>query len=372
MEAARLSDRLTVAEVRDRAELASLETEWNALVSATRDEIFYRHEFIRIWIDNFAPGTQLRILTARDEAGALCAVLPLMEEQSTLYGAPVTQLVSTSNPHSCRFDLIARDGQAAASAFLAHLRADPGWDLLRITDVPEGGNAWHLHEAVKQAGLPCGTWESLQSPFVPLPAKHDELLARLDAKFRANVRRRRRKLEEKGKVTLERVAGGLHLEGWLEHGYALEQSGWKGKRGTAIAQDGATRGFYSELAREAAELGKLSLYFLCVAGRPVAFQYGLTYGGRYLLLKPGYDEALKECSPGQLLMDEVLRDCTSRGLAELDFLGPDMPWKRDWTDKVRVHTWMFAFRDSVLGRALCAAKFRWLPAAKEAMARWKQ
>jgi CelD/BcsL family acetyltransferase involved in cellulose biosynthesis len=122
----------------------------------------------------------------------------------------------------------------------------------------------------------------------------------------------------------------------------------------------------------AAVAGRLSLYFLRLDGRAVAFHYGLTHGGRYLLLKPGYDEALKECSPGQLLMDEVLKDCISRGLPEFDFLGPDMVWKRDWTDRARVHTWLYVFRDSRLGRGLRDAKFKWVPAAKEAVARWKK
>jgi CelD/BcsL family acetyltransferase involved in cellulose biosynthesis len=173
-------------------------------------------------------------------------------------------------------------------------------------------------------------------------------------------------------VTFQRVAGGLDLEGTLEEGLLLEQSGWKGQRGTAMAQDAKTRGFYTELARDAAYKGKLALYFLRLDGRAVAFQYGLEHAGRYFLLKPGYDEGLKECSPGQLLMEEVLADCLDRGLTEFDFLGPDMVWKRDWTDHVRRHTWLYVFNDTAFGRALCAAKFRWLPAAKEVVARWKR
>lgn len=372
MEALSLTPGLSVREVNDRGGFLALEQEWNALVESAQDEVFYRHEFIRIWIDNFAPTSRLRILTARDASGTLCAALPLMEERSSLYGIPVKQLVATANPHSCRFDVIAPDPVAAAQAFFGYLKADRSWDLLRIIDVPEGGAAWHLHDAFRQGGFPVGTWESLHSPYIPLPAKHDELMARLSSKFKANVRRRRKKLEEKGPVTFRKIEGGQDLESHLEAGFGLEASGWKGERGTAIAQDKATRGFYSELARSAAYRGELSLYFLEVGGKPVAFHYGLTYGGRYFLLKPGYDEALKECSPGQLLVDEVLQDCVGKGLREFDFLGPNMVWKTDWTDKLRVHTWLYVFRDSRFGRALCTAKFKWVPMAKEAVARWKK
>ncbi len=372
MEARQLTPAPSVQEVTDRAGFMALEPEWNALVEATSNELFYRHEFLRIWIDNFAPSAQLRILTLRDSEGRLTAALPLMAERVTMYGIPVRQLSATANPHSCRFDLIAQDPEAAATMFLAWLRADRSWDVLRLTDVPDGGAGWSLFEEARNTKLEAGAWESLQSPYVPLPSSREAFLATLQSKFKANCRRRRKKLEERGKIEFERVDGGLELEGKLEEGFALEQSGWKGQNGTAMAQDRGTRGFYAELARDAAYAGRLSLYFLRLDGKPVAFQYGLTYGGRYFLLKPGYDESLKECSPGQLLMDEVLADCISRGLREFDFLGPDMVWKRDWTDKVRRHTWLFIFNDSAFARALCAAKFRWVPAAKEVVARWKK
>ncbi|MBF5041095.1 GNAT family N-acetyltransferase [Aggregicoccus sp. 17bor-14] len=375
-EAAAPAPQARVQVVTDRAAFMALEPEWNALVSQTGDELFYRHEFLRVWLDNFAPGAQLRVLTLREPDGSLSAALPLLLEKSNMYGAPVRQLVSAANPHSCRFDVVAREPEAAAQAFLAHLRQDRGWDVLRLNDVPEGGAGWQLHAAAARAGLATGSWESLQSPYFPLPARHDAFLATLQSKFKANCRRRRKKLEERGQVRFERYDGGVELDAKLEEGFALEASGWKGQRGTAMAQDVRTRGFYTELARESARNGRLTLYFLRLDDRAVAFQFGLTHGERYLLLKPGYDERLKECSPGQLLMEEAVRDCIARGVREFDFLGPDMVWKRDWTDKVRRHTWLYLFNDTAFARALCTAKFRWAPAAKEAakevVSRWKK
>ncbi|HYX92202.1 MAG TPA: GNAT family N-acetyltransferase [Myxococcaceae bacterium] len=358
-----------VEEIRDRAAFVALEREWNALVAESDDQIFYRHEFLRVWIDNFAPRAQLRALVIRGRGGRLEAALPLLARPARMYGVPVRELSSAANPHSCRFDLLARDPPAAASAFLAHLAQDRSWDVLRITDVPEGGKARALLASAEARGFLTGTWESLRSPYIPLPATRAELLARLDGKFKANLRRRRRKLEEKGRVEVKRIEGGDALERALEEGFALERSGWKGKGGTAIVQDEATRGFYSELARIAAELGALALYSMRVDGRPVAFHYALEYGGRYLLLKPAYDESIKECSPGQLLVEEVLAASVERRLAEFDFLGPDMVWKRDWTDRLRPHHWVFIFRDGLLGRALREAKFRWIPAIKEVVNR---
>jgi CelD/BcsL family acetyltransferase involved in cellulose biosynthesis len=368
---ARSEQALEVTEIQDAAGFAALKTEWDALVTRTRNEIFYRHDFLRIWVSNFGADARLRVLVARLD-GRLVAALPLIEERTTLYGVPVRQLSAAANAHSCRFDMIAEDAPAAAEVFFHHLSGDKRWDVLRLTDVPEGGAAWRLFEIAQKRKFPAGTWESLRSPYVPLPLNHEVLQARLQSKFKANLRRRRKKLEEKGRVTVERVTGGRALEERLEQGFELERSGWKGEQGTAMAQDAHTRGFYGELARTMAYQDKLALFFLRLDGRPIAFHYALIHDGRYLLLKPGYDEGLKECSPGQLLVEEVLKDCVARGYREFDFLGPDMTWKQDWAPHVRTHTWLFVFSDTTLGRALCNAKFKWVPAAKETLARWNR
>src|SRR5690606_28310192 len=112
----------------------------------------------------------------------------------------------------------------------------------------------------------------------------------------------------------------------------------------------------------AARDGTLALYFLRREGRAVAFHFGLQQGRTYFLLKPGYEPALSACSPGQLLMEDVTADLIARGVGTFDFLGPDMPGKREWTDRVRAHTWYSIHARGRLGQVLHAAKFRVSPA----------
>lgn len=361
-----------VVEVVDRPAFMVAEKEWNALVETTCDEPFYRHEYIRSWIDNFVPAAKLKILTGRDHTGKLVAALPLVAERGFLYGLPVRQLVSPTNVHSYRFDLIAEDRQSAARAFFETLAADDTWDVIKITDVPEGGNAWDLYKVALEAGFPAGSWESQRSPYVPLPASYDSFETGLSAKFKANLRRRRRRLEERGAVTVQRVTGGEELQSRLETCFALERSGWKGRKGTAAAQSRQIHGFYTGLARRAACGDYFSLYFLMLDGKAIASQYGLTRRGVYSLVMTCYDEAFKEYSPSHLLLEDVLKLCIARGLSEFDFLGCDLEWKLDWSPIVRSHHWLFIFRGSRLGRVLQKAKFDWIPAAKETLKWWRK
>jgi len=94
-------------------------------------------------------------------------------------------------------------------------------------------------------------------------------------------------------------------------------------------------------------------------------------GGVYYVPKVAYAEAHAECSPGQLLTEAVLKDLCARGLSVFDFLGPQMPWKRDWTSMERVHHWLYAFAPTPRGRLAHALKFRWGPMAKEVVG-WKR
>jgi CelD/BcsL family acetyltransferase involved in cellulose biosynthesis len=363
-------DKSTVQVVCDHAGFAALAGEWDELVARTDDQMFYRHRFLRLWLEHFAPQANLRVLTQRDANGRLVAALPLMLQTARLHGLPVRELVSAVNVHSCRNDLLADDPPAAARAFLRLLNTRADWDLLCLPDVPDGGRAHALVEHADGVGLPTGEWASLDSPYVPLPRSWEQLQKGLSAKFRANLRRRRRRLQEQGQVTLERIDHADDLSLRLDEGLLLESSGWKGRNGTAICQDPATLGFYTELARAAAASGNLALWFLRVDGRAVAFQFGLQHRGRYLLLKPAYDETLGDCSPGQLLTEDVLRDCIARGLTEFDFLGPNMTWKRDWTTHARQHRWLYVFRGA-RGRLLHSLKFRIGPMARAMVTRWK-
>jgi len=363
---------MAVTEVVGRQAFMALEEEWNILVETTRDEPFYRHEFIRTWIDNFAPASRLSILTGRDETGCLVAALPLMKTRGLACGVPARQTVSTANPHSCRFDMIARDAPAAGKLFLAHLTTDRTWDMIRMADVPAGGNAWHLYRAAEAAGLPVGTWESQRSPYLQLPSSYEKLQEEMNSHFRANLRRHRRRLEGMGTITVERVTGGANLQDHLAECFAIEEKSWKGVNGTAILQDTKTHNFYTQLAEAAASQNYLSLFLLKLNGRSIAFHYGFTYGDTYYMPKIGFDQAFQAGSPGLVLLEDILKDCIGRGLKCCDFLGMDMPWKRDWSKQTNRHDWLFIYRNAMFGRALHQVKFKWIPAAKGLLHEWKR
>ncbi len=354
----------SVEEVRGRAAFEALREEWNALLArGPVDMPFVRHEWISAWLEAFAPHRAPIVLVARDPGGEAAGMAPFLEE----LGRGVVRLLAPANDHSCRFEwALGPDAPGAVAALWAHVRDRLRWDVLLLRDVPRDGPTSALLEPLARAdGHLTGRWESMQSPFVLLGGAPAE--ERTRAGFRANLRRRARRLGEMGAVSLERVDAGDGVDGALAAFLALEGSGWKGRRGTAVALDPALIGFYTRVARDAAARGDLAFRALLLDGRAVASHLGLVHRGVYHLPKTAYDERLSAVSPGQLLQREVLAECEALGLSRFDFLGPDMGWKRDWAPAHAPHDWLFVYRPSLAGRAMHALKHRVRPFVKEAL-----
>jgi CelD/BcsL family acetyltransferase involved in cellulose biosynthesis len=170
-----------------------------------------------------------------------------------------------------------------------------------------------------------------------------------------------------GAVAVRRAGSPEETDGALADFLALEAAGWKGEGGSAIALDPALVRFYGAVARDAAARGALAIRALTLDGRPVAVHLGIVHRGVYHLPKTAYDERMGSVSPGQLLQREVLAESEARGLTGFDFLGPDMPWKRDWEPEHAPHDWLYVYRPSLVGRPMHTLKHRVRPAVREVL-----
>ncbi len=367
---------MTTEDLKDLSAFSMIRDDWNGLVDESDPQPFYRHEYIKAFMANFLKGAPLKVVTVRDASGRLTAALPLAAGRGSIWGIGTRELASPTNVHSLRFDFMAAEGTPAftgeaAQAVFQHLAADPSWDVLKLTDIPEGGKAWSLFEAAQAAGLPVGAWKSQCSPYIELPDSQESLMKSLSAKFRANLRRRRKRLAENGEITVERLSGATLSPRHIEEALLMESGGWKGRQGSAVNQSEAIRGFHRELFLDSEYRERLSLFRLKLKDQPIAFQYGITTNGVFSLVMTSYDESFSSFSPGHLLTEEVLKDCVSRGLREFDFLGCDLPWKLEWTSAVRAHHWLFIFRDSARGRLLRKIKFSWVQTARQLLTKWR-
>jgi CelD/BcsL family acetyltransferase involved in cellulose biosynthesis len=171
-------------------------------------------------------------------------------------------------------------------------------------------------------------------PYIALDSGWAEPEGNLDAGRRSDIRRARRRAEAIGPVGVEIVSPTpAELPPLLEEAYRIEAAGWKGRLGSALAQDDVRGAFYRRYAAAAAARGILRLCFLSIGGRGAAMQMAVECADRFWVLKIGYDETFARCSPGTLLMVASVADAAVKGLASYELGGQVEPWIRVWTER---------------------------------------
>jgi len=298
----------------------ALAGEWDELADRVGASPFLRPAWFDLWQRSFGDSTA-RVLVLRG-SGRVAGVLPLRGRGRVVE--------SMANDHTPAFEPLAEDEDASIELARALFALRPRRLTLEYLDAEGTGiRALRAVAARRRYLVVVRDWE--RPPYIALDRSWRAYEGSLDAKLRRDLARRRRRLDECGAVILEVSDGKTGLARLLEEGFALEPSGWKDARGTAIRSQPETVAFYTGLARWASEHGMLRLSFLRLDGRPLAFQLGLEDRGSYYFVKGGYDAAFTRFAPAKLLVHDLVARAFEQRLTRFEFLGPPERFKLEWT-----------------------------------------
>ncbi|MCE9649354.1 MAG: GNAT family N-acetyltransferase [Parvibaculum sp.] len=132
------------------------------------------------------------------------------------------------------------------------------------------------------------------------------LAAHMRKKKRKEYNRLWNRLAETGDLKFETPGAELDLGTWLESFLELERSGWKGKRGTALAERQNERDFFETMCRDAHAANKFHAAQIVLDGKPLAMLASFIAGGGAFSFKIAYGEDFARYSPGALLMMKVI------------------------------------------------------------------
>ena len=150
-----------------------------------------------------------------------------------------------------------------------------------------------------------------------LPGAWDEYLARLNKKERHEIRRKLRRLEGAGEVSLRRVNPKLSLEGdgtaflGLFRGYRPDKAEFLSEQREA---------YFRALLQNMARAELLDLWFLDVGGEPAAAVLCFRYRSTTYLYNNGYDPRFEHLSVGLVIKALTIRESIAAGQARYSFL----------------------------------------------------
>lgn len=346
------TDEVTLDLITTREGFDALEASWNALFArAGRDtQLFQTFNWLWHWANHFlatqgAAGPELAIVTAQ-AGGQLVMVWPLVVERA----GPMKVLSWMGDPVSQYGDVLMEerpDAMAILHRAWHLVTTQSGAAAVKLRRVREDAV---VHPFLASIGAAVTAEQT--APFLDFASAPS--FAVYETRYSGSARRKRgrlrRKLAERGAVTLVSHAQGAEAEALAAETFRLKRL-WLDKRGilAPALTDPRTARFFADVTRDATRPTGCHVIGLSCNDRPAAAMISMRCKGRTAAHVIAYDLDFEKVSVGALLLEDSIRQAADNGTAVFDLLAPGDSYKMEWADGAApVRDWAVA--RSALGR----------------------
>lgn len=354
------ADRYSVNECVGLSGLEALSSDWYRLLEDVAAPHFNQYPDWYHAYFHAVDGSEerLRFVIVRDRA-RLVAVLPLIFEKSR---GLVRKAKLAVDAGIYTTDLVISDRHSKSSVWEAiqksahkDRRSGSGWDVFSTS------------AAVLEDSAIAMTMRKVDSAFESEAKSYcmildigpyEEIYAGLKSKFRNNLKRSRRRLQELGDVSYEWCDSKEPIVSAFEEFVRLESAGWKGnsskqKAGypgpAAIALQSWKLEFYRRVLHGFARLDALEMLLLRQGSKVIGAQFSIRLKHTNYLLKTTFDERIKGIAIGHLMLAELITRLAERGdVKEINLL-TDYDWHKPWGPRLVPYTTFVAYNNTTLG-----------------------
>jgi CelD/BcsL family acetyltransferase involved in cellulose biosynthesis len=314
--------------------------DWRALSArAIEPNGYYLPEW-EISVNASASGRTGALALAAWSDARLIGLLPVVS-MARAYKIPLPALVSAHPYGTLCTPPLDRDMAEAAVRQLMRKARKAGARALILRDMSLDGPAMEaFRESLKREALHPRVLQSYVRASLEATRDAETLLQdALGGKKLKELRRQRHRLAEHGAIRFDIARSPDEIAAATETFMKLEASGWKGERGTALAQDDGDATFIRRATAALAETGQCEIVTLRAGSTPVAAAIVLRHQHRAFYFKLGVDERFAKFSPGvQLTLDLTRHLCADPKIASADSTAsPDHPMINPiWRDRFAI------------------------------------
>jgi hypothetical protein len=372
----RMDDHFSVKVINDLSELPSLRQDWNSLASKFRR---YRPWLCFEWFElcmKFSEKTEEPLILIIFKDGKIDSIAPFWVKVEKYKGAAkVRKIELIGNAQSAiRMCIFGSDNEEdlreRTTAIFKFLKSTyRKWDIIELDRIPTENGVYDCFlKSLGDIGLPwrgyfCeGSWylDSIDYSF-------DEYYRRLPQKIRKDIEYCNRRLKRDGETRFSIVRDKGKVEEYTTYYYKVREKSWKAPE--------KGKEFIVDFARKCAEAGWLRMAALFFRGTPIAAQRWLVLDGTAFVWSILHDEEYKKYSPGKVLTAHILDSVMSEHkISEIDFMGGDDPYKRDWAPKRRERKGITVFNSNLKGGLFRFASTHGLPVYRRLLGsglRWR-
>lgn len=272
---------------------------WRELAdNAVEPNPFFEPEFV-VPAARYLGGDGVRLLTVRAADGAWLACMPVHADVRVRH-AHLPGLIAWRHLY-CFLGTPLVDRSAVELATERLLDVALHASHLGVVVLPWLGDDGPVSAGLQSALQACGRRPALHRTFERAAMRRATLAGGVDALISS---RHRRDLGRLARRLADELGGPIELRdqsecaAGVDEFLALEASGWKGERGTAMASTPAHAAFFTEMCAGFRARGRLQLLGLGGAERVVSYQCNLLAGDAVFRFKIAFDEAFGHHKPG--------------------------------------------------------------------------
>lgn len=332
--------------VKSLLEMRHLIEEWEDLCKRSlEDVVYYKPTYALALLETVSKGDHVRFVVVQDDQ-VLMAIFPVVLARLPIPAIRAAGSAWMSDYTYSTIPLIDRTyPKESADAIIDGLLTLRKGEWLVPASNIDGPCCKVLTSAMGRRGIPWSITGQFERASISKGKTFEDFISVcINPKRRRELERCRRRLDELGEVRHETHTSGEGLGQAVQAFLDLEASGWKGKQGTALASNPATRDF--ALAAFASTDKSLRRRFdlLLLNGKPIAAGAIVFCGDTGFTIKGGYDENYSKYSAGLLLEVEVIKSFLSGTWAKrLDAAtAGDHVIDQLWPDRVPVGNLVFS------------------------------
>jgi CelD/BcsL family acetyltransferase involved in cellulose biosynthesis len=336
-----LSGKLKIEKIQSIDAFATLEKEWNELLSKSEESTFFlKWDWIFAWWEHFGSTGDLFVLLIKNSSGELLGLAPFYINKKW-QGLPIKALSYIgSEPISSEYlDIICapEHKESVAVSIVGYLSKQSFlWDCIALNDTLDDSVSYTLlQNKLSDRGFISVNSGRQLCPYLELPSSEQDLLDKLSSSLRSTIKRKTKKMLKDG-ITFQRTSDVANIDSHMNSLFSLHQKCWnaRGKPGTLKDED--KKKFHLSVAANLLPKNNIRLYTLNENDNIIAALYGFQYGGSIFYFQSGYDPEWSEYSPGTLLMWNAMNDAIQEGAQLFDFLRGDESYKKLWADNIRI------------------------------------
>jgi CelD/BcsL family acetyltransferase involved in cellulose biosynthesis len=311
--------------------LKTIKDDWNRLFNLKEQcPIFFSFDIFYIYyetISNYYKDVKIKILVVRNENRKIVAILPFTIEKKVNLPYIKIKELSTKDSFLIGFYIFLIDTRDMPKFIfqrvVKYLKINKNcWDIIKFYYIPNNEVLYKDFKSVIIKNYNIHE-EKIQTLIINCNREFTDFINRdIEGKNRRELKRKIRRLNEKGEIKLIEFFEKNDVELGLKKFYNIEDKNWKGREGTSLKKS-YYGDFFKKTALYLAEKKKFRIFFLQLNGEYIAGILSIIDNKTCYLIKIGYDEDFFRYSPSNILFYLLFEFLFNEKIIEkIDFYGP--------------------------------------------------